>query len=148
MRVTVVPLLGILYASYITYYAVSFLNPEIAAISAGIVAASLIGLVYVAPMAYVSLRLLRIRGRLGKLRNLNSRMMLTWLGGNLVLLIAALISGSGGMIGFAAASTVLASLSLGAVAGVRGIARIQLPVTRIVLAVFALKDVDRNQRYY
>lgn len=64
----VYPLIGILYASYYSYTLIAPLSPEAAAITAGVVASSLIGSLFVAPIAYATLRLTR-RGSPAHLKN-------------------------------------------------------------------------------
>src|SRR5208283_191830 len=58
LRYSLYPLVAILYASYYAYLFVSPLNADAGAVMAGIVAASMLGLVYLAPIIYLAKRTL------------------------------------------------------------------------------------------
>ncbi len=64
VRVGVYPLIGILYAAYDAYNAIAPVNVEAGAITAGIIAASLMGVVYVAPIAFIATRIIRRHSRI------------------------------------------------------------------------------------
>ena len=91
IQATVVPLLGILYASYYSYGFVAPLSSEAAAITSGLVAASLIGLIYIAPIAYVASRLLRRHVSLTRLTLAPSTL---WLTTSTIMVLAAYATGS------------------------------------------------------
>lgn len=123
----VVPLLGILYASYYSYNLVAPLSPEVAAMTAGVVAASLIGLAYVAPVAYLVTRLLRRRIRL----NLSTRSLAPttlWLTGSIFLLVAAYATNSTTALAFGTVNLALSALSAGSLAGTKVLTEIHVPL--------------------
>jgi hypothetical protein len=125
LRIGLLPLFGILYASYYTDLALATLNVEVGAISAGAIAASLIGLVYAAPSAYLILRLLRLQKNLrwfGKGRaapialiSVGSSMLTAW----------AYLFGSFTIMGVGTAIFTMTMLTLGTVFGIRAIAVLQ-----------------------
>jgi len=122
----VVPLLGILYASYYSYSLVAPLSPEAAALTAGVVAASLIGLAYIAPVAYLTTRLLRRQVRF----NLSTRSLAPsaiWLAVSLVALAAAYATNSGTVLAVGVVNLILSTLSAGSLAGTRALAQIRFP---------------------
>ncbi|HXX73329.1 MAG TPA: hypothetical protein VEI80_06495 [Candidatus Acidoferrales bacterium] len=122
----VVPLIGILYASYYSYTLVAPLSPEAGAITAGVVAASLIGLAYVAPLTYLTSRLLRRRVRL----NLSSRSLApttVWLTISVFVMVAAYAGSSTAALAFGTVNLVLAALSAGSLAGTKVLSMISLP---------------------
>jgi hypothetical protein len=126
VQVGVVPLLGILYASYYSYNLIAPLSPEAAALTAGVVAASLIGLAYVAPTAYLASRLLRRRVRL----NLSTRTVTptaAWLTASVIVLTAAYATGSGTTLAVGVVNLVLSALSAGTLGGARLFRQIGLP---------------------
>jgi hypothetical protein len=123
----VVPLLGILYASYYSYGLVAPFSPEVAAMTAGVVAASLIGLAYVAPIAYLATRLLRRRIRL----NLSTRSLTPttmWLATSVFMLVAAYATNSSAALAFGTVNLVLSALSAGSLAGTKLLTEIHLPI--------------------
>jgi hypothetical protein len=144
LRVGLVPLFGILYAADYTYAAMAFVNPELGAITAGIVAASLIGLVYVAPVTYVSMRVLRLQRKLAKIRSVHASPLLGWLGLSAAMILAAYVSGSSMLMGLATASLALSTLSLGCLTGTKALSLVQLPTTNIPALVMALKQMSRR----
>jgi hypothetical protein len=124
--VGVIPLLGILYASYYSYNLVAPLSPEAAALTAGVVAASLIGLAYIAPVAYLTRRLLRRQVRF----NLSSHTLTpaaAWLTVSVITLAAGYATGSGMVLAVGVVNLVLAALSAGTLAGARLFTQIGLP---------------------
>jgi hypothetical protein len=126
VQVSVIPLLGILYASYYSYNLVAPLSPEAAAITAGVVAASLIGLAYVAPVAYLTSRILRRHIRF----NLSTRTLtpsLAWLIASLITLAAAYPASSTLALSAGIVNLILSTLSTGSLAGTRLLAQIQFP---------------------
>ena len=94
------------------------MSPEIGAIMAGIVAASLIGMVYVAPITYGLVRVLRLRKSILALR----RILALWTVGACLLIIAAYVLRSFALMGLATASLVLSMLTFGSIIGTRAIA--------------------------
>ena len=124
----VIPLLGILYASYYSFNLVAPISPEVAAVTAGVVAASLIGLAYVAPVAYLTSRLIRRRAKL----NISIRSLVptsVWLAASIFLLVAAYASNSSTALAFGTVNLVLSALSAGSLAGTKALSLISLPST-------------------
>lgn len=143
LRVGVYPLIGILYASYFAYAAVSPLSSEAGAMVAGVVAASLIGIVYVAPVAYVGLRLVRRRVRLltpskGWLLPSSG-----WFAGSLLMLSAAYVTGSAWLMGLGTANLTLSMLSVGSILGALGLNYVQLPFANLHALNFTVKRLVR-----
>jgi len=126
VQATVVPLLGILYASYYSYGFVAPLNTEAAAITAGIVAASLIGLIYLAPIAYVASRIIRRHTHL-TITRWTLGPSAAWFAAGVVMALAAYATASLSLLAFATSSLILSTLSLGSLTGVRALAYIQVP---------------------
>ena len=126
VQIGVVPLLGILYASYGGYELVAPLSPEAAALTAGVIAASLIGLAYVAPVAYLARRILRRNARF----NLSNRTLtptLLWLVGSVLTLALAYAANSTPTIAIGSVSLILSTLSAGSLLGTRALSQIGLP---------------------
>jgi len=105
---TLYPLIGLLYASYYTYALISPLNNEVAALTAGLVAAAMIGFVYLAPPLYLAKRILRRK------TNLSSRLNGFFYS-----------TGMGLALGFAAATLLLSILTLGVMAGIQVLKRVK-----------------------
>ncbi len=131
LRVGVYPLMGILYASYFTYAAVSPFSTEAGAIAAGVVAASLIGLVYVAPVAYVSLRLIRRRMRFFTPKKAYLFPASGWVGASALTIGVAYVSGSAWLMSLATANLTLSLLSVASVLGAAALTHIQLPLANL-----------------
>ena len=128
VQVGVVPLLGILYASYYSYTFVAPFSTEVAAMTAGVVAASLIGLAYVAPVVYLTSRLLKRRVRL----NLSTRSLApttVWLTASIFVLVVAYATNSATALAFGTVNLVLSALSAGSLAGAKALTEIRLPST-------------------
>ncbi len=123
IQTTVIPLLGILYASYYTYGFIAPISTEAAAITAGLVAASLIGLVYVAPVAYITTRLIKRRN----LTHLTLTPSTLWLTASTIMIVAAYATGSLNLLAFATTNLILSTLSLATLTGTRALTYIQLP---------------------
>jgi hypothetical protein len=117
LRVGLVPLFGILYIARYSYMVAASLSPEAGAVMAGIVAASLIGVVYVAPITYALGRVLRLKKGLLALR----KILALWTLGACLLIIAAYMLGSFALMGLATASLVLSMLTFGSIIGARAL---------------------------
>ncbi len=139
LRVGVYPLMGILYASYYSYATIAPISPEAGALAAGIVAASLIGLVYVAPLAYVSSRLVRRRIQSFRLEKVHLFPASGWVAASVFMIGAAYLSGSALFMGLATASLTLSMLSVGSILGVVGLGYVQLPLVNLRNMTFAVK---------
>ncbi len=146
LRLGVYPLIGILYASYLSYQVVSPLGAEAGAVAAGMVAASLIGLVYVAPVAYISLRLIRRRVRVFELRKMHTLPATAWFAASAFMIGAAYVSGSALMMGFATASLTLSMLTLGSILGALSLTYVHLPALNLPALAFAAKHRSRILR--
>ena len=126
VQVGVFPLMGILYASYYSYGLAAPISPEVGAMTAGVVAASLIGLAYVAPVAYLTSRLLKRRIRL----SLSTRSLAPtsiWLTASTLLLMAAYATNSTTALAFGTVNLVLSALSAGSLAGTKMLTEIRMP---------------------
>jgi hypothetical protein len=142
LRLSLVPLFGILYASYYSYLAVAPLSHEAGAITAGTVAASLIGLVYVAPFAYLSVRILRVRKHLRFEENKLMRVAGFFVA-SVVLIGAAYVHSSFALMRLATASFTLSMLTLGSIAGIRALALIQPSIFNLV-PVLSIERLKRS----
>jgi hypothetical protein len=118
------PLIGILYASYYAYSMVAPFNTEAGAIAAGIVAASLLGAVFVAPVVYVTMRIFKRRLRISKLTIGPSA---TWFMASVMVCIASYLASSEQLLAVATSSMVLSTLSLGSLLGTRALTYVQTP---------------------
>ncbi len=133
------PLLGILYGAYYSYTVVAPLSTEAAAVAAGIVAASLIGLVYVAPIGYLAMRLIRRRKGVLTLRRLHAIPSSVWFAASVLMIGAAYQSGSGIVMAIGTANLTLSVLSLGSILGTMALTRILLPAnhTSVMFAIMS-----------
>jgi len=129
VQVSVVPLLGILYAAYYSYTLVAPLSPEVAVLTAGVVAASLIGLAYIAPVAYLASRLLRRRIRF----NLSTRTLTPtaiWLTVSIITVVAAYATNSVTLLALGTANLILSALGAATLVGTRALTYVQLPFVK------------------
>ena len=144
LQVGVVPLIGIFYASYYAYNLMAPLSTEVAAITAGIVAASLIGAVYIAPGAYVVTRLIGRRRRLWISKQITTSSAAMF-GASTLVCVTAYLTGSGQLLAVATSSMVLAMLSLGAFGGIKVLTYMQMPVTNFATMTLTLKRFAKAQ---
>jgi uncharacterized membrane-anchored protein len=121
LRYSLYPLIAILYASYYAYLFVSPLNADAGVVLAGIVAASMLGLVYLAPIVYLAKRALR---RYTKFVSVNMMHMVLWLGVSVVVTEIACSTNSQ-LLGVATANLVLSTLTVGVLLGTSAIAYLQ-----------------------
>jgi hypothetical protein len=142
VQVTVVPLIGILYASYYAYAFTAPFNAEVGAIMAGVVAASLIGLVYLAPVAYIATRL--VRRKRFTLTRLNLAPSTTWFAASIGLCALAYTTASTSILAIGTSSLVLSTLSLASLIGTRAFAHVQLPVTNYANMALLVKRFTRT----
>jgi hypothetical protein len=143
VQVGVYPLLGILYASYYTYTLVAPISTEAAVITAGIVAASLLGLVFVAPIAYVTLRILRRHGRL-VLSKQSAGPSILWFTGSVLMCLVGYATGSGPVIAIATSSIAVSVLTLGSLIGMRTLAYVQTPIVNFAGMALSFKRLART----
>jgi phosphoglycerol transferase MdoB-like AlkP superfamily enzyme len=137
---TLVPLIGLLYASYYTYVLISPLNNEVAALTAGLVAAAMIGFVYLAPALYMARRILRRKTSLSA--RLNPRLLFALPVASSVATIFSYSAGAGLVLGFAEASLLLSILTLGVLAGVQVLKRMKF--TYLTQHVAALNETVKT----
>jgi len=143
LRVGVYPLIGILYAAYFSYAIVSPISAEAAALTAGVVAASLIGLVYVAPVAYVCLRLVRRRTKFLIPAKAHVLPASGWVAASALMISAAYLSGSALLMGLGTASLTLSMLSVGSLLGALAFTSVQFPAVNLHAMVFAVRRMAR-----
>jgi hypothetical protein len=125
------PLVGILYLSYYSYLLVYPLNSEIAALTAGIVAASLIGLVYVAPTLYLAARILRRKVT----SFLNPMPLAVWSAMSLLGVLITYSTGARLPLGIAEASLIISNLTLGGISGTLALTRLNPKSPNMLVAV-------------
>ena len=121
LRYSLYPLIAILYAAYYAYLFISPVNADAGAVMAGIVAASMLGLVYLAPIVYLTKRALR---RYVKFAPLNGMHVALWFG------VSALITGiafftNSLVLGIATANLVLSTLTVDVLLGTTTLAYLQ-----------------------
>jgi hypothetical protein len=138
----VYPLIGVLYASYYSYGLVAPFSAEAGAITAGIVAASLIGAIYLAPVAYLSIRIVRRHGRLHISKQVAGSSSI-WFAASVLTCVVAYATSSGVLLAIATSSIVLSTLSLGSLLGAKVLAHAQLPITNVANTIFAFKRLSR-----
>ena len=126
VQATVIPLLGILYTSYYSYTLVAPLSAEAAAITAGLVAASLIGVIYFAPIAYVASRIIRRHTHL-TITRWTLGPSAAWFAASTIMALTAYATGSLNLLAFATTSLILSTLSLATLTSTRLIMYVQLP---------------------
>ncbi len=142
VQLAVYPLIGILYVSYYSYALVAPFSTEAGAIAAGIVAASLIGAAFVAPVVYVTMRMIRRRLGISK-QTLGPSA--AWFTASIMLCVTAYTIGSGQLLAAATSSMVLSMLSLGSIVGTRGLAYVQMPITNLANTALVLRQIAKKQ---
>jgi hypothetical protein len=143
VQATVVPLLGILYASYYSYGFVAPISTEAAAITAGLVAASLIGLVYLAPIAYVTSRIIRRRTHL-TITRWSLGPSAAWFAASTLLTLTAYATGSLNLLAFATTSLILSTLSLATLTSTRLLMYVQVPTVNLASLTLLLRRYTRT----
>jgi len=126
------PLFAILYASYYSYLLLSPLNREVGAGMAGVVAAGLIGLIYLGPAAYLTSRILRRKFR--SLRLTPSRVY-GWVAVSAAVTGLAYSTGQVLPLSIAATNLVLSSLTIGCVLGGLTLTRLERVSFRLLARV-------------
>ncbi|HKM74849.1 MAG TPA: CFI-box-CTERM domain-containing protein [Candidatus Bathyarchaeia archaeon] len=143
LRYSLYPLVAILYASYYAYLFVSPLNADAGAVMAGIVAASMLGLVYLAPIIYLAKRTLR---RYAKFASLNMTHMILWFGVSVLITEIACFTNSQ-VLGMATANLVLSTLTFGILLGTTMLGYLQSICASVRLPPLAtLKDFTELSR--
>jgi hypothetical protein len=129
VKSTLYPLLLALETSYYVYILTSYFGPETATVTAGVFAAVLLGLIYLAPIAIVAKRLFRRhlgRGVVG------SRRMILWVTGSVLALVSAYPLGSQA-VGIATSNLVLSAVTATAIFGPAILATAYEGVTSVAL---------------
>jgi hypothetical protein len=121
VRIGLYPLIGVLYASYYTYFFLSQINSEVATVAAGIVAAGLVGLIYLATPVFLITSI--FRRRLKTFPHVS--LIGTWTTFALGAVGISYWSGATLLEGLAAAQLVLLALVLGCVFGIKMLERIE-----------------------
>jgi small-conductance mechanosensitive channel len=145
-RAVLYPLLGILYASYYSYLLLAPVSDEVAAVFAGIVAAGLIGLVYLAPTAYLALRIMRRRFRSIGIRSFR---LVVLTAASVVLTWITYLTGQAVYLGIVTAILVLLTMSLGCILGTVALtvlepAYTRLPAAWVVSLIKRSPPIDRK----
>ena len=139
----VYPLIGIFYTSYYAYSAVAPISTEAGAIFAGIVAASLMGLVYLAPIAYLAKRLMRTHGRWLVSKEI-AFSSVAWFTAGLALCVTAYAMNSGQLLAVATSSVALSMLALGSQVGTRALSYVQVPYANLANSVLAFRRLPKT----
>jgi hypothetical protein len=134
------PFIGLLYASYFTYVIISPLNNEVAAVAAGLVAAAMIGFVYLAPPLYFAQRVLR--RKISTSSRLNPKHLLALFVASIAAIGFSYSAGMGLALGLASASLLLSSLTLGVIAGILALRRVTL--THLAQQLTVLHEVCKT----
>jgi hypothetical protein len=138
LRYALYPLIGILYVSHYAYLVLSPFSVDGGAMMTGIVAASLLGLVYFTPIAYVMTRAIR---RYRKFPALSITRMALWCSFSLPIFAVAYMNSQ--FLGIAIANLLLCVLTLCTVLGIRALSYLQLKSNAIlhitVIATFEAK---------
>ena len=143
VQAAVIPLLGILYTSYYSYTLVAPLSAEAAAITAGLVAASLIGVIYFAPIAYVASRIIRRRSHI-TITRWTLGPSAAWLAASTMMALTAYATGSLSLLAFATSSLVLSTLSLATLTSTRLMMYVQLPSVNSANMALLLRRFTRT----
>jgi hypothetical protein len=120
-RYVLYPLIGILYVSKYVYLLVSPFSADGGVITAGIVAASLLGLIYIAPIGYIGLRVIR---RYVKWLTLGLTRMSRWSSISVSIIGVAYLVNSQ-FLGVAIANLLLSMLTLSAILGIQALSCLQ-----------------------
>jgi hypothetical protein len=116
------PLIAVLYASYYAYLLMSPLSSDLGAILAGIIAASLLGLIYLAPIGYVTERILR---RYLQQSLLRAPHIILWVGVSVILIPVGYFANSL-LMGIVVANLLISMLSIGCVLGTTALERLRI----------------------
>ncbi|MGO9643256.1 MAG: beta strand repeat-containing protein [Candidatus Bathyarchaeia archaeon] len=126
------PLIAVLYASYCAYLLMAPLSSDLGAMLAGVIAASLLGLIYLAPIGYVTKRILRRYLQHSLLRRSH---IILWAGVS-VLLIPVGYFTNPLLMGIVIANLLISMLSIGCVLGATVLGRLR--IGNVVFVVPAL----------
>jgi hypothetical protein len=134
------PLLAALYASYYAYLLMSPLSSDLGAILAGAIAASLLGLIYLAPIAYVTKRILQCYLQHSLLRRSH---VILWAGVSALLIPVGYIT-SPLLLGIVVANFVISMLCSGCVLGATVLGRLRLGNVAFGLPVLIRRFVNMS----
>ena len=146
LRYSLYPLVAILYASYYSYMLISPLSTDAGVIAAGIVAASLLGLIYLAPIWYGVTLLIK---RSVKRSSLTLNRMLLWSMVSVPIVGIAYFAHPA-LLGIATVNLALSMLTLGSMLGVHAFTCFQLKCAGINSSrlafgrIFGTSPLDRN----
>jgi len=144
VQAEVYPLIGILYASYDAYSAVAPINTEAGAIVAGIVTASLMGIVFLTPITFITTRIIRRYSRFHVTKQITAASA-AWLVASIPICIAAYVTGSSQLLAVATSSMVLSALTLGSLLGTKALTYAQVPLTNMTNQVLAFKRLTKSR---
>jgi hypothetical protein len=143
LRYVLYPLIAILYVSRYAYLLVSPVSVEGGAMTAGIIAASLLGLVYFAPIAYVVIRVIRRYIKFSAA--LSKTSMPLWCSISAPIVGAAYFM-TRQLLGIAIANLLLSMLTLCAILGIQALSHLQLKCNSLLrtsgIATFAVSASD------
>jgi len=116
------PLIAVLYASYYAYLLMSPLSSDLGVMLAGVIATLLLGLIYLAPIGYVTKRILRRYLQHSLLRRSH---MILWAGVSVLLIPLAYFTNSL-LMGIIVANLLISMLSIGCVLGATALGRLRI----------------------
>ncbi|MGO9644197.1 MAG: hypothetical protein ACLPY5_05565 [Candidatus Bathyarchaeia archaeon] len=128
LRYFLYPLIGILYVSRYAYLFASPFSVEVGAVTAGIVTASLLGLVYFAPIAYVVIRVIR---RYMKFLTPSITRMSLWCSFSVPIVGVAYFMNPQ-LLGIAIANLLFCMLTLCTILGIQALSNLQLRCNSIL----------------
>ena len=116
------PLIAVLYASYCAYLLMAPFGSDLGAILAGVIAASLLGLIYLAPIGYVTKLILRRYLQHSLLRRSH---MIMWAGVSMSLIPVGYFTNPL-LMGIVTANLLLSMLSIGCVFGATALGHLRI----------------------
>jgi hypothetical protein len=116
------PLIAVLYISYYAYLLMSPLSSDLGVILAGVIAASLLGLIYLAPIGYVTKRILRRYLQHSLLRRSH---IILWVGVSMLLIPVGYFTNTL-LTGIVVANLLISMLSIGCVLGATALGRLRI----------------------
>src|SRR5208282_3349478 len=128
LRYVLYPLIGVLYVSHYTYLFVSPFSVDGGALMAGIVAASLLGLMYFAPIAYVVICVIR---RYMKFLTLSLSRLSIWFGFS-VPIVGIAYSMNPQLLGISIANLLLCILAMCSILGIQALSYLQIKCNNIL----------------
>jgi hypothetical protein len=135
------PLVTILYASYYSYVLIAPFNADAGALTAGIVAASLLGLVYIAPIGHCAKWILR---RYTRSSSLNIAHVISWSGFSILMILVSYFTNSQ-VIGIAVSNMALSMLALGGTLGTAALSSLHVRYMSIPAVAALLRFTKSNK---